>query len=89
MNLLVMIIGVMVISGILSPIAKGIGRRIGKGGPDSADLARIAAALESTEQRLADTERRLHQAEERLDFQEKLLDSRPAPNLPPGPRPGL
>ena len=81
MNVFIWIIAIMVVSGILSPIAKGIGRRISKPGPDTGDLARIAHELERTEQRLSDTERRLHLAEERLEFQEKLLSSRSSGHL--------
>ena len=81
MSVFFWIIAIMVVSGILSPIAKGIGRRISKPGPDTGDLARIAQELERTEQRLSDTERRLQMAEERLEFQEKLLSSRPPGQL--------
>lgn len=86
MNLFILIILVMVVSGILSPIAKGIGRRISQPPTDTADLARIAQELERTEQRLSETERRLQQAEERLEFQEQLLSSRPPQQLPRSPR---
>lgn len=80
MGIFVFIIAAMVLTGILSPIAKGLGDRIGKGGPDNADLQRLRAELEATEQRLGDAERRLQLNEERLDFQEKLLS---APRRPP------
>lgn len=83
MSVFIFIIAIMALTGIISPIAKGIGRRISKGGPDSVDLKRLMAELEATEQRLADAERRLQLNEERLDFQEKLISSRPPAKLPP------
>jgi hypothetical protein len=76
MTVLVFVIVVIVLTGIMGPLAKGYGERLSKGGPAAVDLARLRADLEATEQRLADTERRLELAEERLDFQEKLLSPR-------------
>jgi hypothetical protein len=76
MSVLIFILGIIVLSSIIAPVAKGYGERIAKGGPQPADLARLRAELEAAEQRLGDTERRLQLAEERLDFQEKLLISR-------------
>lgn len=76
MGMFTFIIIVVAISGILGPIAKGIGDRLAKGGADSGHAAKLKAELEQAEQRIADAERRLQLAEERLDFQEKLLSSR-------------
>jgi hypothetical protein len=78
MDLFAFIIVVIVISGVITPLAKGAAHRLSKG-PSRADmerLTRLAAELEATEQRLADAERRLELAEERLDFQENLLSPR-------------
>lgn len=75
MDLFVFITIVIVVSGILGPLAKGLGRRIGKGG-DSPELQVLRQALAEAEQRLTETERRLAMAEERLDFQENLLTKR-------------
>jgi hypothetical protein len=84
MNILLFIIIIVVISGVIAPLAKGFAGQLSKGAPDSADLRRLAAELERTEQRLSETERRLSDAEERLDFQERLLTSRPPRgHLPP------
>jgi hypothetical protein len=84
MNILLFIIIIVVISGVIAPLAKGFAGQLSKSAPDSADLRRLAAELERTEQRLSETERRLSDAEERLDFQERLLTSRPPPGqLPP------
>lgn len=80
MGVFIFILAAMVLAGIISPIAKGLGDRIARGGPGSADLQRLRAELEATEQRLAEAERRLQLNEERLDFQEKLLS---APRQPP------
>jgi hypothetical protein len=79
MDVFSFIIVVIVLSGVVAPLAKGLGNRLSKGGApalDRARLERLAAELEQAEQRLADTERRLEHAEERLDFQEKLLSPR-------------
>jgi hypothetical protein len=78
MDVFTFVIAIIVLSGVVAPLAKGLGNRWAKGGSpaESAKLARLAAELESAEQRLADAEHRLLQAEERLDFQEKLLTSR-------------
>lgn len=78
MDVFSFIIVVIVLSGVVAPVAKGLGNRLAKSGApaDRAKLDRLAAELESAEQRLADTERRLLLAEERLDFQERLLSSR-------------
>lgn len=76
MDVFTFVIAIVILSGVVAPIAKGIGGRLSRGGPATADLRRLADELERTEQRLADTERRLGQAEERLDFQERLLGAR-------------
>lgn len=78
MDLFVFIIIVIVLSGVVAPLAKGAAHRLSKGQSraDAEKLARIVAELEAAEQRLADAERRLELAEERLDFQEKLLSPR-------------
>jgi hypothetical protein len=84
MNILLFIIIIVVISGVIAPLAKGLAGQLAKGSPDGAEVRRLAAELERTEQRLSEMERRLGDAEERLDFQERLLTSRPPPrNLPP------
>jgi hypothetical protein len=79
MDVFSFIIAIVILSGVVAPLAKGIGSRLAKGGAPAVDRARLdrmAAELEAAEQRLADTERRLMLAEERLDFQERLLSSR-------------
>ncbi|HEX2168152.1 MAG TPA: hypothetical protein VHG09_13040 [Longimicrobiales bacterium] len=76
MGVFTFILIIIVLSAIISPIAKGLGDRLSKGGPDSRYVAELKAELERAEQRLADAERRLELTEERLDFQEKLLSSR-------------
>ena len=77
---------IVILSGIFSPIAKGLGARLSKGAPDNRDLARLKEELDQAEQRLADAERRLQLAEERMDFQEQLLSSRSSARIPPGDR---
>lgn len=76
MGLFTFILIIVILSGIVAPIAKGMGDRLAKGTPDGEHLTKLKAELEQADQRLADTERRLQLAEERLDFQEKLLSSR-------------
>lgn len=78
MDMFTFIIVVVILSGVVAPLAKGAAHRLSKGQSraDTERLARIAAELEAAEQRLSDAERRLHLAEERLDFQEKLLSPR-------------
>jgi uncharacterized protein (DUF3084 family) len=87
MDVFTFVLAIIVLSGVVSPLAKGIGNRLGKGGASAADaakVARLASELEATEQRLAEAERRLYLAEERLDFQERLLTSRSSrPAEPP------
>ncbi|MEX1182786.1 MAG: hypothetical protein WEF86_06090 [Gemmatimonadota bacterium] len=86
MNFFIFIVIVMAVSGILTPIAKGVSRRIAKGGPDSAELKRLRAELEAAEQRISEAEHRLRLNEERLDFQEKLLAPRATRRDEPAPR---
>ncbi|MGH7466276.1 MAG: hypothetical protein ACREK1_13925 [Longimicrobiales bacterium] len=75
---------IIILSGVVAPVAKGLGGRLAKGAPDSRELGRLRTELERVDQRLTETERRLQLAEERMDFQEQLLSSRSAPrNLPP------
>ncbi|CAN5767340.1 hypothetical protein BH23GEM9_BH23GEM9_21860 [soil metagenome] len=76
MTVFTFVIVIVVLSAVVAPLAKGLARRLSKGGPVGADLQRVLSELEQADQRLADTERRLQLAEERLDFQEKLLGSR-------------
>jgi hypothetical protein len=84
MGLFTFILIIIVLSAIVGPIAKGLGDRLAKGGPDTAYLEKLKAELEQADQRIADAERRLELAEERLDFQEKLLSSRSSVSrLPP------
>jgi division protein CdvB (Snf7/Vps24/ESCRT-III family) len=84
MGIFVFILIIMVLSGIVAPIAKGLGDRLAKGAPNNKDLAQLRAELERADERLAEAERRLQLAEERMDFQEKLLSSRSSGSrLPP------
>lgn len=85
MDLYVFILVVIVLSGVVAPLAKGAAHRLSKGQSpaDRERLARLAAELEAAEQRLSDAERRLHLAEERLDFQEKLLSPRASDRAEP------
>jgi hypothetical protein len=84
MGVFTFIIVIMILSGIVAPLAKGLSRRLAKGGPDSREIAELKAELERAEQRISESERRLQLAEERMDFQEQLLSSRPAvPRIPP------
>ncbi|HSJ05905.1 MAG TPA: hypothetical protein VK936_04330 [Longimicrobiales bacterium] len=78
MDLYVFIIVIVLVSGVVVPLAKGAAHRLAKGTSraDTERLARLAGELETTEQRLSDAERRLQLAEERLDFQENLLAPR-------------
>jgi hypothetical protein len=76
MGMFTFILIIVVLSGIIAPIAKGLGDRLAKGSPDTDHLAKLKAELDQADQRLADAERRLLLAEERLDFQEKLLSTR-------------
>lgn len=78
MDVFVFIIIVIILSGVVVPLAKGAATRLSKGTSraDAERLARIAGELEAAEQRLSDAERRLQLAEERLDFQENLLAPR-------------
>jgi hypothetical protein len=78
MDIFVFIIIIIVLSGVVAPLAKGAANRLAKGTSraDAERIARIATELEAAEQRLADAERRLMLAEERLDFQENLLSPR-------------
>jgi hypothetical protein len=65
-----------VLTGVLGPLARGFAARMGNTPSDAAELARLRTLLEDADMRLQDAERRLRDAEERLDFQEKLLSSR-------------
>jgi hypothetical protein len=78
MDVFTFVIVIVILSGVVVPLAKGLGVRWARGASavDARTLARLAAELEAAEQRLAETERRLMLAEERLDFQEKLLTAR-------------
>jgi uncharacterized protein (DUF3084 family) len=84
MDVFTFVIAIIVLSGVVAPLAKGLGNRLGKGGSpaESAKLARVVSELEAAEQRLGDAERRLQLAEERLDFQEKLLTARSSRRAP-------
>lgn len=85
MGVFMFVLIIIILSAIVAPIAKGFGERLGRGGPDSRDLAELRSELERADQRLAEAERRLELAEERMDFQEKLLSSRSSatPRTPP------
>jgi hypothetical protein len=73
MTVFMFVLIIIFLSAVVAPLAKGIGDRLAKGEVSSAELRRLIATLEQTEQRLSDAERRLQHAEDRLDFQEKLL----------------
>jgi hypothetical protein len=58
---------------LAAPIAKGIGERIGRSGPDPRYLAELRKQFEEALGRVAAAEERVGSLEERVEFYEKLL----------------